>query len=390
MMTSSSENVIDDSYRIHIAQQNQQSLNYTEQSNAVHSSSSAMALETTRMNDPAAAASNATNSSDEPNMNIIPPNQTNRYQQKRRRNNQPPFMVVSMTDQNDRLLLQNHDRQPHNNTVVGRTGTFFPWNRSDHDTAIPLKSARSFWGENHHVDDYNDDDDDDDYDDWYYHQQHHMAYVTPDFNHWSHLTMALLLCTSMAILSAYDAEMHCLQHEIYAVLQLVNDDDAAIQAAYEAAYNTAIDNETMKCIHMFQRVILPIGGSTVVCAVIALTIIYVYSWMNKRHHRDTTNRISTHPINDIKTVETSPIQAPPCDSDSQSSSVSGPISQSAKALLRPYVHQWSTIVSITVSLFILYLIMFALQTYNVIAVMLKPRTDEIGRASCRERVLILV
>ena len=367
MMESSSE-AIDDSCRIPI--ETQPSQNFSEPSNQLGSSGGA--LETPRNDDSTTASTN--NSNKETGTNIVSPTQTDRHHQKRRRKNQPPFIVVSMKDPNNRRT--NHDRQ----NYCSSNRTFFPWNKKDHDSTN-FKSERSFWGENNHDDDDDDDDgEDDDYDDWYYHQQHHMAYVTPDFNHWCHLTMALLLCTSMAILSAYDAEMHCLQHEIYAVLQLVNDDDEAIQEAYEAAYNTAIDNETMKCIHMFQRVVLPIGGSTAVCAVIALTIIYVYSWMNKRRHRDSINRNLTTgtsiPIHDRHTAEKLTIPAQHCDSDSQSSSMSGPISQSAKALLRPYVHQWSTIVSITVSLFILYLIMFALQTYSVIAVMLTPRTDD--------------
>lgn len=195
---------------------------------------------------------------------------------------------------------------------------------TSHARHHPWDDAYGHYAMRRHGDDEQDDDD----------NPHQNAYVTPDFQHWFLLTAALLLCTCMSVLSALDAEQHCLQHEMYAVLQLI-DDDAALLAASE----TALYRETTKCIQMFQRVVLPTGGVTAVAALIVLGIIYRYNM-----------RTPATLANDSETED---------------------------AVALPVVppKQWGNVVRVTVSLFCLFVIMLGSQTYNVTAVMLQPRSD---------------
>jgi hypothetical protein len=268
------------------------------------------------------------------------------HRKRRRHRNVRSFMVVSIKDPNGRNGASSNQHPKHLS------------NRNDDPSD---RRARS--GSIGHLDDD---------DDWLYHQQHHMAYVTPDFNHWLHLTMALLLCTCMAILSAYDAEIHCLQHEIYAVMQLVNDDDASIQAAYEAAYNTAVDNETLKCIYMFERVVLPACGTTAFLAFFAATIIFTYNYFSKKRGRK--GQIGGYMNEDSANSDNARVTK--VESDSQSSASAAVIAAALGPTKAMAPHQWGTVVPVTVSLFCLYILMLVLQIFNISSVMLRPRSDD--------------
>jgi hypothetical protein len=267
------------------------------------------------------------------------------HRKRRRQRNVRSFMVVSIKDPNSR----NSNQRTQPSCVLDRKDDL-----SD-------QRAMSYSIGRH-----------DDDDDWLYHQQHHMAYVTPDFNHWLHLTMALLLCTCMAILSAYDAEIHCLQHEIYAVMQLVNDDDAAIQLAYEAAYNTAVDNETLKCIYMFERVVLPSCGTTAFLALFATVIIFAYNYVNKKRAKE----VQRNGCMNKYSASIDNAHEPKVESDSQSSASAAAIVDSHGSAIDMNPHQWSAVVSVTISLFFIYILMLVLQTFNISSVMLRPRTDD--------------
>lgn len=187
---------------------------------------------------------------------------------------------------------------------------------------------------------------------------HQHAYDTPDFSHFFHLTVALLLCTFMAVVSALDAEQHCLQQEIYAVMQLVDDDNTAVQAA--AAYDTyrkkreySSSTDLNKCIPMLEEVVLPTGAATAVCALVALIFIYLYN--NKSKTATTITMSDPTEISRDGRTGTAHVMQP----------------QQPPPLL-----DWGSVVRLTVALFFLFVIILGLQTYNVMAVMLKPRNDD--------------
>lgn len=206
------------------------------------------------------------------------------------------------------------------------------------------------------------------------HNYHHHAFLynTPDFRHLFHLTAALLLCTCMAVLSALDAEVHCLQHEMYAVVvqQLVDnnydDDDAAVVAASAAEQQSgesdtsssslSSSSDNIKCIQMFQDVVLPTGGATAISALIVLAILY-------RHNKSTSTTLAATAASDTPTAAESQSCCQVDDDDKDECDVPPP------------QKQWDSVVRVTVSLFFLGVIILGLQTYNVTAVMLKPRAD---------------
>jgi hypothetical protein len=177
---------------------------------------------------------------------------------------------------------------------------------------------------------------------------HQHAYVTPDFKHLFYLTAALMLCTSMAVFSAYDAEQHCLQHEALAVWQLVDDDAAA---AVAAAMEQRDNADNYKCIQMFRDVVLPTGIATAVASLVVLGIIY---WYIK-----STNVESSANIDSTS------------DSESHASQQDLGVSTNASATSL----EWGPVIRVTLFLFALFIVILGLQTYNVTAVMLKPRAD---------------
>lgn len=139
--------------------------------------------------------------------------------------------------------------------------------------------------------------------DWQLHQ--------PDLTSVSQLLAALLLTTALTVLSALDAMHHCLQHEAYALLDLVDDDN------FQQAYENAISNEGGKCRRMFQNVLVPTGAVTFSLGGVCLVLIYCHS------RRGGTCAYAT--------------------------------------------------IRVTVKLLLLLLAMFAIQTYSIMAIMLQTR-----------------
>ena len=93
----------------------------------------------------------------------------------------------------------------------------------------------------------------------------------PDITHFRQLLAALMLTTALSVLSALDAERHCLEHEIYALLDLVDDDN------FQNMYDRVVFNEGEQCIGIFQNVILPTGVATAVIGGLALYVLHRHS-----------------------------------------------------------------------------------------------------------------
>lgn len=91
-----------------------------------------------------------------------------------------------------------------------------------------------------------------------------------DVTHFTQLFAALLLTTALLILSALDAKEQCLQHETYALLDLVDDDN------FQKAYNKALDDESVTCVRMFHYILVPTSSITILLAGIAILLLYLY------------------------------------------------------------------------------------------------------------------
>jgi hypothetical protein len=91
----------------------------------------------------------------------------------------------------------------------------------------------------------------------------------PNFTNFRMLLASLLLTTVLAVGSALDARNQCISHELYYLLDLV--DDGSLDVNEMVALT-----EQMECVNMFRSVILPVGGVTLVLGCLAL-------WMINRH-----------------------------------------------------------------------------------------------------------
>ena len=95
----------------------------------------------------------------------------------------------------------------------------------------------------------------------------------PNFAQFRMLLASLLLTTVLAVGSALDARNQCISHELYYLLDLVDDGSLDVNEMVVLA-------EQMECVYMFRSVILPVGGVTLFLGSIAL-------WMIHRHVRYT-------------------------------------------------------------------------------------------------------
>jgi len=155
-------------------------------------------------------------------------------------------------------------------------------------------------------------------------QHHHDGHVDePDLGHFRQLLAALLLTTGLSLMSALDAKEQCLQHETYALLDLVDDDN------FQKAYVIAIDEGSGKCMWMFYNVLCPTFGITLGLGAIAMLLIYWYTSSRRQQ------QFSQHP------------------------SQYDPPSRGA--------------LSLTGELLVLSIGVLCVQTYSILAVMLRPR-----------------
>jgi uncharacterized protein YxeA len=95
----------------------------------------------------------------------------------------------------------------------------------------------------------------------------------PLFSNFQMLLASLLLTTVLAVGSALDARNQCISHELYYLLDLVDDGSLDVN-------EMVVKAEQMECVNMFRNVILPVGGVTLVLGSLAL-------WMIHRHVRYT-------------------------------------------------------------------------------------------------------
>lgn len=152
----------------------------------------------------------------------------------------------------------------------------------------------------------------------------------PDLRHFAQFLAALLVTTGLATLSAWDAKQQCVHHETYALLDLVDDDN--FQTMYQ---HLSTQDETLKCVAMFQTVILPTFVGTYVLTVIALLLLFCHNRQGSMFRKM-----------------------------QQQSDVSILSSSSPLVWLR-----------VTGELLLLSVGILTIQVYNIISVMLKPRGE---------------
>lgn len=99
----------------------------------------------------------------------------------------------------------------------------------------------------------------------------------PNFTHFRMLLASLLLTTVLAVGSAFDARNQCISHELYYLLDLVDDGSLDVN-------EMVLQAQQMECVSMFRSVILPVGGVTLVLGGLAL-------WMIHRHVRYTDSLV---------------------------------------------------------------------------------------------------
>lgn len=101
-------------------------------------------------------------------------------------------------------------------------------------------------------------------------------------NSWPLYWLALLLTSLLSAVSAYDAHRHCLQHETYILLELVdekyhNQKYSFQHLSYEQAAST-VSQQRHTCSVLWETVILPVVIGTVLVCGIALL------WMTRHNH----------------------------------------------------------------------------------------------------------
>ena len=96
----------------------------------------------------------------------------------------------------------------------------------------------------------------------------------PDWAHLTHLLAALLLTSGLGVLSAMDAKNQCLEHETYALMELMDDDHA--YTGYEQAAEFAALQQH-RCVTLFFQVVVPAGATTSVLSLFGLILLYCQS-----------------------------------------------------------------------------------------------------------------
>jgi hypothetical protein len=102
----------------------------------------------------------------------------------------------------------------------------------------------------------------------------------PDWAHLGHLLAALLLTSGLAVLSALDAKQQCLQHESYALSDLLTgkqeqgeESQEDVDEEMQAYYSEQAEVIRQMCSAMFRHVIVPTGAGTVVTGLGALLFV---------------------------------------------------------------------------------------------------------------------
>ena len=111
------------------------------------------------------------------------------------------------------------------------------------------------------------------------HQADAVEEEPPRFSLYRTLLLCLLLTTTLAVGSAFDAKIQCLSHEMYYLLDLVDDDTVDVS-------EIVIMQEQIECVEMFSKVIKPVGAITLACGIAAVIFIH-------RHLRY-TNSLEEH------------------------------------------------------------------------------------------------
>jgi hypothetical protein len=108
----------------------------------------------------------------------------------------------------------------------------------------------------------------------------------PNFSFFRILIACLLLTTTLAVGSALDAKDQCISREIYYLMELVDDDTVD-------ASDMVIRDEIIDCVEMFNHVVIPVGGFTLVFGVLSLLAIYRHEGSIKKPEHLRPSHLST-------------------------------------------------------------------------------------------------